>query len=127
MEHTKLKTTQVRHTRIAFLETQNFMCELCGLPLTYEEAVLDHDHKTGAVRAAIHRSCNSGLGAIERVGRYGIKDILNFATGAACYLERHKESQTRVIHPAFFTNEEKIIRSKKKKIKQRKKLINERK
>ena len=123
MDPIKLKTVQVTKTRLLLLEKQCGNCALCHLPLLKNEAVLDHDHETGLVRASIHRSCNSGLGAIERVGRYGIKDILRFARGAAEYLELHQIDQTRIIHPSHFTKEEKIVRAKEKKIRAKKKKI----
>lgn len=95
----QLKPKDVKQTREALHKSQGFSCALCGKPLLPNEAVLDHDHKSGAIRASIHRACNSALGAIERSYRYGIKDILAFAQGAAKYLELHKEDQTGLIHP----------------------------
>ncbi|MBT9145916.1 MAG: hypothetical protein DDT42_01793 [candidate division WS2 bacterium] len=107
----KLKGSQVKTFREKLWLDQKQVCELCGAPLSLMDAVLDHDHKTGLVRATIHRSCNSGLGAIERVSKYGVKDILVFANGAAKYLEKYAVDQTQIIHPSHFTPEEKALRA----------------
>ncbi len=95
-----LKPKDIKPTREALHKQQGYFCALCHEKLLPEQAVLDHDHKTGLVRATLHRQCNSALGAIERSYRYGIKDILTFAKGAAEYLEHHSSPQTDLMHPA---------------------------
>jgi hypothetical protein len=99
------------------LESQNYSCAICKLPVSEDQAVLDHCHKGGHVRAVLHRSCNSLLGKVENNGpRYGMstEQIFAFLNGAAAYLELHKENQTQLIHPTFFTEEEKKERRRVK-------------
>lgn len=45
------------------LAAQNNCCGLCNKPFTLENSpVVDHDHKTGRVRALLHGTCNRLLG-----------------------------------------------------------------
>lgn len=109
-EPIRLKTTQVTTTRASMLSAQGGRCALCGLPLKAEQAVLDHDHQTGAVRAALHRGCNSLLGKIENNHRrYGVANLPAFLHGAVTYLHRHTTNQTGLLHPSHKTDEEKRL------------------
>lgn len=54
------------------LKLQNRRCALCNRPFKFtglkggmKSASVDHDHKTGKVRALLHRSCNAMLGIVE--------------------------------------------------------------
>lgn len=105
---TRLKTTQVAQCRSNMLAVQGGLCALCQLPCKADEAVLDHDHTTGAVRAALHRGCNSLLGKVENNHkRYGVKHLGAFLHGAATYLQRHITNRTGLTHPAHKTEDEK--------------------
>lgn len=117
MEIVKLKTTGVKKTRLALLESQGGFCAICGLTCTIDQAVLDHCHKGGQVRAVLHRSCNSLLGKCENnAPRYGMtfQQLANFLQGASQYIVTHQENKTGLIHPSHFTAEEKIERRKAK-------------
>lgn len=96
----KLKTTQVKPTRLRLLASQGMRCALCGLELTEEEAVLDHDHKSGLIRATLHRGCNSLLGKVENNARRYRVNLDAFTRGIGAYLELHKEDQTGLLHPS---------------------------
>lgn len=86
------------------------MCALCGLPGVAKDPVLDHCHKTGAVRGTLHRSCNALLGKVENnVARFGVKNLPAFLHGAASYLQRHATNITGLIHPTHKTPEEKRL------------------
>jgi hypothetical protein len=62
--------------------TQSGLCAICAAPPTHGKTLhVDHDHKTGAVRALLCRKCNNGLAgfrddpalmiaAIEYLGRF---------------------------------------------------------
>lgn len=60
----KLKYTEVKPLREKLLLEQGNCCRLCGQTIV-DDAVLDHDHKTGLLRGVLHRGCNSLLGKIE--------------------------------------------------------------
>ncbi len=75
-----------------------------------QDPVLDHCHKTGAVRGTLHRSCNSLLGKVENnVARFGVKNLPAFLHGCAGYLQRHSTNITGMIHPTHKTDEEKRL------------------
>lgn len=114
----KLKNGDIKKVRLELLEKQDFKCAICGFEVTIDQAVLDHDHKPpGHIRAVLHRSCNSLLGKNENnAPRYGLKfdQLLAFLIGAAKYIDLHKTNQSGLIHPTFFTVEEKIAKKKAK-------------
>lgn len=106
----KLKTTEVADTRHDLLQAQAGRCELCRLPCGADEAVLDHDHTTGAVRATLHRSCNALLGKVENnYRRYGVKNLAAWAQGVPAYLQRHATNRTGLLHPTHKTEDEKRL------------------
>ncbi len=105
---TKLKTTQIATAREELRFNQGGRCALCGLPLTKEGAVLDHDHATGAIRGALHRGCNALLGKVENnYKRYGVPSLAAFAQGVAVYLQAHSIDRTGLIHPTHKNEDEK--------------------
>lgn len=108
----RLKTTQVKETRLRLLAEQGYVCALCKLPLTEVDAVLDHDHKSGAVRAALHRGCNVLLGQVERGARYGVRDLFAFAHGLGPYMDAHRVNLTGLIHPSHKSADEKKLLAK---------------
>ncbi len=74
------------------------------------DPVLDHCHRTGAVRGTLHRSCNALLGKVENnFARFGVKDLAAFLHGAAGYLLKHKTNITGMIHPTHKTDDEKRV------------------
>ena len=117
----KLKGKDVSRTRMKLLEEQQFKCALCQYPCTEQQAVLDHDHKGGHIRAVLHRGCNALLGRIENnAPRHGLKleQLIPFLHGCAQYVENHVENRSGLIHPTHKTPEEKIearkVRAKRK-------------
>lgn len=108
---TRLTAAQIKPVKIALLAAQGGLCAICKQPCTSLAAVLDHDHRTGAVRAALHRGCNSLLGKLENnAARYGVKDIGTFTNGVAAYLRMHMTNITGYLHPTHKTEEEKRVR-----------------
>ena len=111
----RLKYKEVKPTREALLKDQGFTCEICGAACSLEDAVLDHDHSSGFIRAVLHRSCNSFLGKIENNHkRFGVKDLKATLAGIALYLERHAgvDPSTAITHPTHKTPEEKKARAR---------------
>lgn len=61
------------------LDRQGGVCGLCGKPAR-TNLVIDHDHKTGAVRGLLHPMCNGVLGKV--------KDNAEWCRQAADYLDQ---------------------------------------
>ena len=120
----KLKGGEVRTVRLELLEKQGNLCAICKLHCPEDQAVLDHCHKGGQVRAVLHRGCNSLLGKAENnAPRYGLKleQLIAFLAGASSYINVHRENVSGLIHPTHFTPEEKAERRKIKAKKAREK------
>lgn len=108
MSAVKLKYTQVAAQRQHLLEQQGGLCAICRLRVTDSQAVLDHDHATGAVRGVLHRGCNSLLGKLENnAARYGVRELAAFTSGVGAYLRTHAVNVTGLTHPTFKTEDEK--------------------
>jgi hypothetical protein len=111
----RLKHAEVRGVRGEFLLRQGNLCDLCKTAVQEKDAVLDHDHRTGAVRGVLHRGCNSLLGKLENnAARYGVRDIGVFANGVASYLRRHMTNVTGLLHPTHKSDDEKAELRRKK-------------
>lgn len=106
----KLKQSELATERARMLKEQGGVCRLCSLPLPLSNAVVDHDHTTGLVRAVLHRGCNSLLGKVENnAARYGVKNIPAFGHGLARYVQDFATDRTGLIHPKHKTPDEKRI------------------
>lgn len=69
------------HTVAQLLQTQNGTCAICKKPFGNKTPFVDHDHKTGRVRALLCRECNISLGIL--------KESPKRIRAAATYLESH--------------------------------------
>lgn len=110
----KLKASEVAEYRATALEEQGGHCMLCCDRVASEDAVLDHDHKTGHVRGVLHRGCNAMLGHIENNrARNMLKDarLWRFLRGVERYITA--DHTQRPLHPTHRTAEEKVVRTKK--------------
>jgi len=119
----KLKSTEIKTTRDQLLKNNNFKCGLCGLPVLDNEAVhLDHDHKQGHVRDAIHARCNTTLGKLEnhfvRAGFKTEEQKRESLMNVWAYIKLHETNQTNLIHSSHLTeNERKAKAAKRRKAK----------
>lgn len=118
-EPRRISAAEVARVRAAMALAQGGKCAICQGVLGTRpplDPVLDHDHLTGAIRAVLHRGCNSGLGLVERgAKRYGyFVRIIQFCAGLGAYLRRHEANVTGLIHPTHRTDDEKrILRNKR--------------
>lgn len=60
---------------------QGGKCAICGHTSEHRKFAVDHDHKSGAVRALLCMDCNTGL------GKFG--DSAETLDAAAAYLRKH--------------------------------------
>ncbi len=104
----KLKYTEIRDWRIRQLGIQDYTCALCGDCIDPEEAVLDHDHKTGFIRQVLHRGCNSLLGKIENSMPRSRVNIERLEVIAGRLIEYIKTQHTEVLHPTYKLKEPKM-------------------
>ena len=112
MVHSRLKTTEVAPLRERLLAEQGGRCALCRQPVKKDEACLDHDHKTGYIRAVLHRGCNAQLGHIENnMPRHKLTNIAKltaFLSSIPEYISRDWTDQP--LHPTHRSEEEKRLR-----------------
>jgi len=106
----RLKVTRLPAFRNELLAKQGGKCAICQLPCSTGQAVLDHDHSTGAIRATLHRGCNALLGKIENNHkRYGVPNLSACLQGVGKYIQRHSTNVTGMLHPTFKTDDEKRL------------------
>lgn len=110
MTAVRIKTVEVAKVRERLRLEQGCRCGLCKLPVGDGDAVLDHDHSTGAIRATLHRSCNALLGKVENnYRRYGVSNLAAWAQGMPAYLQQHAVNRTGLLHPTHKTADEKRV------------------
>jgi hypothetical protein len=109
----RIKPRDIKALREKLLEEQRGLCAICHEHVTPDEAVLDHCHKTGYIRAVLHRGCNAYIGHMEnnqlrnRITPERLAHILaNFET----YVNTHR----LILHPTFRTQEERKESAKKR-------------
>jgi hypothetical protein len=117
---TKARPRDIKPLREQFLTEQQGLCAICQEPVDPFEAVLDHCHTTGLIRAVLHRGCNMYIGALEnnqkrnRITTTRLRAILaNFET----YVQTYKP----IVHPTHLTADERIARAQKRAKNRRKK------
>lgn len=101
---------------------QGDICPLCERPLG-DDIVLDHDHKTGDIRAVLHRWCNSLLGKVENWTRcigQGVDDRM-YLSNVVKYLAYHDANPSGIKHNTYRTEDEKrLLRNKRARLARRK-------
>lgn len=116
----KLTRSQLRPLGMRMLQEQGGVCSLCGKPIDLSikgEMVIDHDHDTGQVRGALHRSCNAAEGKVANAaGRWGAKSmsysaIIPWLTNLLEYLQKPAQPY---IYPTHKTDEEKRLEANAK-------------
>lgn len=106
----RLTATTLPAYRTQLLADQGGNCALCGEHCGADEAVTDHDHKTGQIRGVLHRGCNAMLGHIEnnrpRHKLTSIVRLTKFLAGLVAYLYRKRPDDTP-LYPSHRTADEK--------------------
>lgn len=110
----KLKYSEVRPLREKLLTEQANCCALCQQPIS-DDAVLDHDHKTGEIRGVLHRGCNALLGKVENNmprNQVNLERLAKFAENLIKYLT--DDAKSELLHPTYKSPEERKMAYKKK-------------
>lgn len=105
----KLKYREIAEYRQQFLQDQDYTCALCN-ELIIDDAVLDHNHRTGRLRKVLHRGCNALLGKIENNMARNRLDIQRLTVFAERLVDYMQDSDSELIHPTY-----KIKEARKKK------------
>lgn len=92
----RVKNSEVFPFKLALLEKQNWICPLCKTKIEVNDSAMDHDHKTGAMRAVLHDRCNRALGFIEWAMNVSDGKFLEHVQE---YLDQHTEYPSPFIHP----------------------------
>lgn len=97
--------------RKELVRLQHGRCPITGRDLramTPTNVVVDHNHKTGVIRAALPRAINGLEGKLKNLcirwgGCMTDDEIIQMLRGMADYLEHHKVPRTKWIHPEHLT------------------------
>lgn len=84
-----LRRADVAAVRVFLWNYQYRRCAVTGKPLRLTSAVLDHCHRTGRVRAVVHRSANAAEGGYH-VGRWCGLSPASMDMMLNCYREHYK-------------------------------------
>ncbi|HCG7104114.1 TPA: hypothetical protein NJ322_005009 [Vibrio parahaemolyticus] len=117
MKTPKLRQKDLAAYRAAKLKEQGGLCYMCGLSITENDAVLDHDHGEGYCRGVVHRTCNVVEGKIVNAIRRGGNrtDVIALLEGLASYFK--EDFSSNPIHPTHKTELDKEIRALQRKMK----------
>lgn len=116
----RAKPKDIAVLRKQYLDEQLGLCALCREPIADGEAVLDHHHKSGYLRAVLHRGCNAYIGALEN-NQARNKITPNRLHNILANFETYVQTQKPVLHPTHRTPEERAERTKKRAKMRRKK------
>jgi len=118
----KFKRTELSKVKKALIVKQKGVCSICGGDLTQcaaKNIVVDHDHKTGIVRAALHRGCNGLEGKVLRfLMTWGkaknLTEVIKTLERLLAFWKLHRTPQTEWIYYNHKTATEKRLAINKK-------------
>lgn len=101
------------------IRKQKGLCPLCLRDITKflpRNQCLDHDHKTGVIRAVLCRNCNGVEGRIKNraISCSSGSTYKDWIERLYRYYEKHKLPQTNFLHPTFRTAKELLQRRNKR-------------
>lgn len=109
----RIKTRDIKPLREQLLQEQNNLCQICQEHLDPFEAVLDHCHATGQIRAVLHRGCNMYIGALENNQKRNLITSTRLANILANF-ESYVKTTKPILHPTHRTPEERLARTRKR-------------
>lgn len=108
----RLKQSEVATWREQALDAQGHRCLLC-CEVVSDDAVADHEHKTGHMRGVLHRGCNAMLGHIENNrARNGLKGPRLFSMLSRVETYLALDCSVNPLHPTHRSPEEKAERTR---------------
>lgn len=118
----RLKAKELKAYRDQLLNSQGGLDPITGMRI--EDPCLDHDHKSGRIRGVLDRRTNAWEGKVinawRRCGLQKAGAPLSWSLiQLASYI--HEDYDSRPLHPAHRTADEKrLVRNKKARLKRRK-------
>lgn len=108
----KLRASETASVLKQMVAKQGGVCAICKKGFTKADgAVLDHCHKTGFIRGALHRSCNGGEGKVRVKAQWSHKGVTadEFLIGLGQYLAVHQKPRYPLIYHSHQTEDEKRL------------------
>ncbi|AWD90697.1 recombination endonuclease VII [Pseudomonas phage Achelous] len=111
MDRVKTKASDLPRIKAELIAKQNGLCPITGRSLrgmTSSNVVVDHNHQTGIIRAALPRGVNGLEGKLRNLCiRWGgcktQREIIDLLKGLVAYYELHGTPQTPYVHHTFLT------------------------
>ena len=114
----KLKPKDIKPLREQLLIAQDNRCAICHEHIDPGQAVLDHDHRSGYVRAVLHRGCNAFIGALENNQKRNLITQSRLASILANFTA-YVTATKPIVHPSHLTAEERVERTRRRAKKRR--------
>ena len=108
----KLKSSETAGVLKQLVTKQGNVCAVCNKPFTKRDyAVLDHCHKSGFIRGALHNSCNGAEGRVKSKAQMGHSGVspTDYVIGLAAYLTVHKKIHYPLIMHSHKNEDEKRL------------------
>lgn len=111
METVKVKASDLPKIKAELIRKQLGRCPISGRDLramTSSNVVVDHNHKTGIIRAALPRGINGVEGKLLGLmirwgGCKSMREVIELMKGFIAYWELHATPQTNYVHPTYLT------------------------
>lgn len=119
----KITRGQLRSVGMKLAQEQGGVCPLCNGPLDFsikgntgDSVVVDHDHISGRIRGALHRSCNGGEGKVASAAGRWIVGSMQSSDAIAAALHRvasylEKEPTDLIYHSHKSADDKREIRA----------------
>jgi len=116
----KLKQSEIKPFREKMLKAQGGQDPITGLQIT--DAVLDHDHASGAIRCVLQREVNAFEGKVWNAYKRFIRPLgASYEDVMIALIEYwSKDYSENPTHPKHRTEKDKVIREYRKRIKRAK-------
>lgn len=111
MERIATKASDLPGIKKQLIQKQNGLCPITGRNLrlmTSSNVVVDHNHQTGIIRAALPRAINGLEGKVKNLcirwgGATNQREVIDLLEGLVRYYKEHAAPQTPWVHPTFLT------------------------